>query len=202
MQSSDRGQEGAEQTCQKEVGCEVMRVCLDAGHGGSNIGAVYPPLVERKMNLQLQGYIAGMLLIAGHDVLMLRVDDVSIKNSHRAVKANNWDADVFVSIHHNAYHLASANGFEVLYWPTSSTGKAYAESLCDKVCDRWDIRNRGAKPRRNLVVLRASRMPAILIEAGFISSTVDRRSLKLLVHRNAFYLRIAESLVEVLSEND
>ena len=176
-----------------------MKVCIDPGHGGKDPGATSPPLIEKKLNLVLANVIAEYLRRNGHEVGLIRTDDIYVRNRKRAQLANDWKADVFISVHHNSYHLASANGFEVLHYPTSRKGRKLATSLCNLVTARWPIRNRGPKPRKNLTVLFATRMPAILIEAGFVSSTVDRKDT--LLHKNTrakFHRVTAKSVAEIL----
>jgi len=181
---------------------DKMRVCLDPGHGGRDPGAVRIPLVEQKLNLLLMQTISRALFKARHQVQITRLDDRTIINKQRAVIANEFNADIFVSIHHNAFPSPTANGFEVLYHYRSETGRKLAKLLCEKVSLRLPImRNRGPKPRRRLVVLRDTKMPAILIEAGFISSDKDRKMLTSIVKRRKFYNAIAKSLVEVLDED-
>ena len=177
-----------------------MKVMLDPGHGGSNKGAYCAPLMERELNVLL-ALVIGKHLKPEHECNFTRMDDVSLKNSHRAYMANDWEADILISVHHNAWRTADANGFEVLYHPNGKESFVLAKSLCDTVCGKWpDIRNRGPKARRDLIVLRASLMPAILIEAGFISSVQDRNhSLLNPVQRDMFYSVIATSIVDVLN---
>lgn len=178
-----------------------MIICLDPGHGGRDPGAVKHPLIEKTLNLQLMMVIHDILKDAGHTVITTRTSDRYVYNQKRAATANDGDADIFISLHHNAFRSPKANGFEVLHYPRSVRGWQVANRLCEKVCAAWPIRNRGPKPRGNLTVLKRTKMPAILIEAGFVTSTVDRR--ETLLHadkRSIFYHMISKKLLEVLDE--
>lgn len=91
-------------------------------------------------------------------------------------KANASGADLFLSIHLNAAS-ASAKGTETLYAKGSKNGKKFAELVnaeLTKPFTNYTLTNRGAKEDvRNLLVLRATSMPAALVEVGFISNKED-----------------------------
>ena len=176
-----------------------MKVCLDAGHGGKDPGAVCKPLVESKLNLQLQLYLYSALAHKGHGVLFTRANDKGLLNKYRVSMANASKSDLFVAIHHNAWHKPTANGFEVLHYPDSAKGKFLAELISSQVSANCNIRNRGPKPRKGLMVLRATSMPAILIEAGFVTGDVDRENVLLEdKDRSVFYEAIGEALVDAI----
>ena len=179
----------------------MLTICIDPGHGGKDPGAIKRPLVEKVLNLEFAVVMRDVIRKSEHFAVMTRDSDIYIPNRTRADIANAQDADIFVSLHHNAFRSSKANGFEVLYYPTSRKGKRIATMVCDEVCLTWPIRNRGSKPRVNLSVLRNTKMPAILIEAGFLTSTIDRR--KILLDRDErlrFYQSISKTLLEVLDE--
>ena len=180
-----------------------LRVCLDPGHGGRDPGAVRGALVEKLLNLELAVIVERALKRAGHDISRTRIHDEYVSLRRRCHIANVEDAhtDIFISLHHNSFGSTNANGFEVLHYPTSEVGSQLAKHLCDKVCSKVPkMRNRGPKPRGNLTVLKKTTMPAILIEAGFISSTKNREILLDDKKRKKFYRIIAKSIVEVLDE--
>lgn len=92
----------------------------------------------------------------------------------RVNQANIWGADIFVSLHTNASSNPSANGIEVLIYDRSSE-EAYrlAEDILVELVSVTGLRNRGIVERPGLYVLRRTRMPAVLVEMGFITNTVD-----------------------------
>ena len=85
---------------------ENVRICLDPGHGGDAHKRAYkrgPTGVrEAEMNLRIANYLRGLLTEAGAEVLLTREEDVEISLADRAAIANEWGADLFISLHHNA----------------------------------------------------------------------------------------------------
>jgi len=187
-------------------------VCLDAGHGGKDGGAVSGDLLEKNLNLELQEVCYSVLKHPSLDrkfgVICTRNVDRFVSIKDRAIYANDDGAvDVFISLHHNASSSHRAHGCEVLYYPhTSVKNKAYAEILSDKISQSSGLKNRGAKPgwyrgdssKGILGILRRTKMPAYIIEAAFIDSSVDQKHLIEHVTRVRLYRIIAESILEVL----
>ncbi len=83
-----------------------VRICLDPGHGGDAHKRGYkrgPTGVrEAEVNLRVARYLRAFLTTAGAEVLLTREADVDLPLKDRAETANNWDADIFISLHHNA----------------------------------------------------------------------------------------------------
>ena len=83
-----------------------VKICLDPGHGGDAHKAGYkrgPTGVrEAEMNFRVARYLAALLEAAGAEVLLTRDGDVEVSLAERAALANEWNADIFVSLHHNA----------------------------------------------------------------------------------------------------
>ena len=94
----------------------------------------------------------------------------------RVREANSWGADIFVSIHTNASTNPSANGAEALIYSTSAEQSyALAENIITEMTAITGLRNRGIVERPGLYVLRRTKMPAVLVEVGFINSEADNR---------------------------
>lgn len=92
----------------------------------------------------------------------------------RVNQANSWGADVFISIHTNASVNPSANGSEALIYSTSADeAYALAENILTEMTQITGLRNRGIVERPGLYVLRRTRMPAVLVEMGFITNPED-----------------------------
>jgi len=85
---------------------EGVKICLDPGHGGDAHKRAYkrgPTGVrEAEMNLRVAKYLRALLVEAGADVLLTREEDVDLSLADRAATANEWGADLFISLHHNA----------------------------------------------------------------------------------------------------
>lgn len=187
-----------------------MKIVIDPGHGGSDPGAVSKPLIESHLNLELALIVYATLAAEKdnngdpiHEIYFTRTIDEGKSTSTRAHFANNHGADLFISLHHNAYRSRKAHGFEILVYRSGSIAEKIAKSILKLL--KWNIFNRGVKFRPHLSVLKRTSMPAILIEAGFISSDIDREDTLLdRIHpeqkRWVFYCDIADAIKQSISE--
>ena len=92
----------------------------------------------------------------------------------RVNEANSWGADLFLSIHTNAAQNQLASGSEALiYSRTSRTALGVAEDILDNLNEVTGLRNRGVVERPGLYVLKKTKMPAVLVELGFITNRYD-----------------------------
>ena len=119
----------------------------------------------------------------------------------RVNQANSWGADVFISIHTNASVNPAANGSEVLIYSTSST-EAYnlADDILTNMTEVTGLRNRGIVERPGLYVLRRTRMPAVLVEMGFITNPGDAELMA--ESPNLFALGIYRGILEYYSRRE
>ena len=172
--------------------CKIARpsfiVVLDAGHGGIDPGAISSPatgsLREADLNEQLTRILGGLLEEYGLTVIYTRdvieplsspSQEAKQKNLHDRVNvANNIGADLFLSIHHNAFENKSAKGTETYYSTNNQNSevveksKALAKQIVNKIAS-LGFDNRGAKDS-NFVVVKYTTMPAVLIEVGFMTN--------------------------------
>lgn len=150
-------------------------VILDAGHGGQNPGAVYMERLEKDDALRLTLAVGDILEDSGVDVVYTRVDDATDSPLEKAQIANNSGGDYFVSIHRNAMPVpGSASGQEVLVYEDQGTAALLAENIGRGLTEAG-FRDLGVKERPGLIVLRRTRMPAVLVEAGFIDNPQDNQ---------------------------
>lgn len=148
---------------------------LDAGHGGRDPGAVYNGRQEKDDNLRLMLAVGEILQNNGIDVEYTRTTDVYETPFEKAMEANNSGADFFISIHRNSFPTDNAvSGVESLVYDLSGVKLQMAENI-DKQLETVGFRNLGVKARPNLVVLKRTKMPAVLVEAGFINSDTDNK---------------------------
>lgn len=150
----------------------MARVCFDYGHGGSQPGAVYKGRKESDDNLSVGTEIAKELRRHGVFVGETRTKDVTVSLAERSNFANRGNYDYFVSFHRNAFRPEAATGAETFVFTSSS---AKSRELADKVQKAMvDVGfvNRGVKTA-NFHVLRETKMPAILLEIGFLDNTKD-----------------------------
>lgn len=149
------------------------RIALDAGHGGSDPGAVYKGRQEKDDTLDLTLAVGDILKKNGIDVYYTRTTDEYETPFKKATDANNSGADLFVSIHRNSSENPNQySGVETLVY--SDTGlKAEVARNINNQLENAGFKNLGVDERKNLVVLKRTKMPAVLVEAGFINNDKD-----------------------------
>ena len=150
-------------------------IILDAGHGGSDPGAVYNGRQEKDDALRLALAVGEILQNHGIDVEYTRTTDVFETPLQKAMEANQSGADLFLSIHRNSFPTDNeVSGVETLIYDLSGLKYQMAQDINDQL-EAVGFVNLGVKERPNLVVLRRTNMPALLVEAGFINSEVDNQ---------------------------
>lgn len=174
-------------------------IMLDAGHGGRDPGAVYHGRREKDDTLRLTLAVGDILQNNGFDVLYTRTEDVYETPYEKAMEANNAGVDFFISLHRNSFPTDNVvSGVESLVYDLSGIKLEMAENI-NLQLETVGFVNLGVKARPNLVVLRRTNMPAVLVEMGFINSNVDN----MLFDQNFDDIAqaIANGIMETLNEN-
>ncbi len=105
-----------------------IRIMIDPGHGGKDPGATRRGSSQEKtLNLTVSKHLYNYLKKQGFDVKMTRTNDTFVTLAGRSKMANDFQADLFVSVHTNAARRAAANGFEVYFRSDKATDKEAAE---------------------------------------------------------------------------
>lgn len=151
-------------------------ICLDAGHGGEDSGAVLEGRLEKDDNLAMVLAVKEKLEAQGAAVILTRAEDTDLELDRRAELANAQDASVFVSFHRNA---GGGQGAEV--WIDKSPDKwekSLGRRLQDALVqvgftDRGVKRGTAGSANRNYTVVGRTEMPACLIEMGFLDCPED-----------------------------
>lgn len=175
-------------------------IMLDAGHGGAEPGAVYLGRQEKDDTLNLVLSIGEILQNSGIDVEYTRTTDVYESPLQKAMEANEAKVDFFVSIHRNSSPVPNQyTGVESLVYSLDGIKLEMAENINAQL-ETVGFVNLGVKARPNLVVLRRTRMPAVLVEVGFINSDTDNQ----LFDENFQDIAeaIARGILETLPTND
>lgn len=160
-------------------------IVIDAGHGGKDLGAKCPdPQTEEKaLNLQTALILNQLLQRMGYQTIMTRAEDFFVPLKLRADFANSNRATIFVSVHYNSAPSKQAEGVEVYYYeseenkPRTAQSKVLAQKVLDKVITSTNMKSRGVK-NGNFAVIRETRMPAILIEGGFMTNDKELSRLR------------------------
>ena len=148
-------------------------IMLDAGHGGVEPGAVYNGRNEKDDTLKLVLAIGEILQNNGIEVLYTRTTDIYETPFEKAMKANRAGVDFFISIHRNSFPTDNqVSGVESLVYDLSGIKYEMAQEINEQL-EAIGFVNLGVKARPNLVVLKRTQMPAVLVEVGFINSDTD-----------------------------
>lgn len=150
-----------------------MLIVLDAGHGGSDPGAVYNGRQEKDDNLRLALAVGKILENAGVDVVYTRDEDIYETPFKKAMDANATGADYFISFHRNSgENPNTASGVQNLIYSKGGKSEKIADDIQSELVN-LGFKDLGIVERPNLVVLKRTQMPAVLIETGFINNMSD-----------------------------
>lgn len=161
----------------------MAKIAIGAGHGYHTLGK-RSPAGEREWSFNNKVVTAAIKYLGDYkNASVVRLDDptgnTDVSLSTRTNKANNANADILVSYHHNANtgQWGSWTGTETYHYPGSSSGNALARAIHPSIVGAMGLRDRGIKTA-NFHMLRESRMPAILVEGGFMDSTIDIQKMR------------------------
>jgi N-acetylmuramoyl-L-alanine amidase len=158
-------------------------IALDPGHGGSDTGAIGPNHVEEKdVTLVISSNLRTLLSNAGATVVMTRTSDKDVaypgasstaELRARVAIANKANADLFISIHANAFS-PEVHGTTTYFCPGGDSFLAHC--VQDSMIDQLKLFNRGVQAN-DYYVLKYTTMPAILTEAAFLSNPKEEQLL-------------------------
>ncbi len=193
VQRSSRSKIQMDISCTPPPPLSGRQVAIDPGHGGSEPGAVGPTgTTEKAVNLAIALKLRDLLTAQGATVIMTRDQDVSVSLLERAKRANQANADIFISIHANGFYQESANGTETYYNPDNHPrsgllGQHVHREMLAKVA----LRDRGLKTG-NYTVLKETMMPSILVEVAFLTNPAE----ELLLKDSAFQQKAAQGITQ------
>lgn len=178
-------------------------IAIDAGHGMNTSGKrtpLFPDgsfMHEREFNKATANYLQLALIRCGFKTLLTAPEDNDLSLRIRTNRANAAKADLCISIHANAASgsWGNANGIETFYYPTSTEGKKAAEIIHKYLLQGTKLRDRKCKSA-NLHMVREPKMPAILVECGFM----DNVSEALLLKTNNYREECAEDICQGICE--
>ena len=179
--SSSQNGSGGTQIPPKTEG--KIRVVIDAGHGGTDPGSLGKDengnivLEEKDPNLTIATGVHNVLAAAGFDVIMTRYDDTYPSLKQRADIANNYDADIFVSIHNNASTDPTVSGTMTFYSgpkDEAGIGKYNSQELADyiqtELVQSLGTRDLNVREGHEYYVINKTDMTAVLVEVSFVSN--------------------------------
>jgi N-acetylmuramoyl-L-alanine amidase len=187
-------------------------IVIDPGHGGTDEGTKYYGLAEKEVTLDVARKLERTLQNFGFQTTLTRRDDRYMSLAERVAIANKVENSVFVSIHFNQSTAGNVTGAETFYadqklppsqdwtWvgffsradtPSLDNGETLAGFIQASLVTRMDAVNRGINSQA-LYVVRHTRAPAALVEAGFISNSMENQ----LLRDDAYRQRLANSIAE------
>ncbi len=180
----------------KSTPLKGLKIAIDAGHGGTELGAIgCLNDNEKDVNLEISKILKEKLETNGANVIMTREDDSFVGLNDRVKIANKNNAQIFISIHNNALpdsaaHLKST-GSETYYFYSQS--KELAKDVVEALAKETGFKNNGAKAQ-SFAVVRNTNCPAILVEVGYIINPEDNAKL---IDKN-YQNKIAEAILHGL----
>src|SRR5574344_86520 len=149
-------------------------VVLDAGHGGSDCGAIRNGINEKDITLDVTKRVADILSAKGYNVELTRGNDLFVSLQDRVDFSEKKGADVFVSIHVNASTKPEISGIETHYWRQESLD--LAQIIHAQMISNIKTNDRGLF-KSKFYVINHTTSPAILVEIGFLSNNEERDNL-------------------------
>ncbi len=190
-------------------------VIIDAGHGGDDGGAIgIDGTVEKDINLDIALKLEKLLKFYGFDVIMTRTDDImtcddgldslrkrKVSDIHNRfdILEKNPDA-VFISIHQNKFEDNSQHGTQVFYSGNNDESKLLAESIQNSIVSVLQPDNSRVvkKSGSGIYLLYHAKLPAVLVECGFISNPAEVKKLNDENYRMKIAILIADGLIKYL----
>ena len=173
-------------------------ILLDPGHGGFDVGARVSACNEKSLALSTALMTRKYLKEKGYRVIMTRMRDVFIPLDQRTSVANKTKSHLFVSFHFNSAKNTDAHGIEIFYYDSkdkirSGSSRRLARVVLSNMLERTKAKSRGVKAG-NFHVIRETKMPAILVEGGFITNESERTKLQDLNYRDSLARAISEGV--------
>jgi N-acetylmuramoyl-L-alanine amidase len=166
-------------------------VVIDAGHGGTDLGATKNGIIEKHVALDVARHLEKHLRREGFKTVMTRRDDRFIPLNTRAAISNRQSNAVFVSVHFNYAKRRGASGAEVFYRNPASRPLAVAVSRqLDEIAEDRGVRT------ANFRVLKRNHFPAILVECGFVTNRAEAKKIRDPGYRERLADAIADGLLD------
>ena len=192
-------------------------IVIDAGHGEPDGGAVsVNGIRESDLNLQVAKLLEEELIDLGYEVIMTRNDENNVADSdlqdstirkikvsdinNRIQVTNTANADMLISIHMNKFSSEKYYGWQTFYKKNSSYSKILAENIQKGINNNIERENKRTElPIENIKLIDKSKVPAVIVECGFLSNIEDVRLLQTEEYRKQIVNGIIEGIEEFYS---
>lgn len=174
------------------------KVVIDAGHGGSDVGAIRGDISEKAITLDVSKRVRDILEKKGYTVEMTRDTDKTVSLQDRVAFSESIQPDIFVSIHVNSSEKPEITGIETHYYHQESL--SLAQTVHAALASNINSKNRGLF-KSKFYVINHTTSPAILVEIGFISNAGERAELVSEKRKQATAKAIAEGVQNYFKNN-
>ncbi len=173
-------------------------IFLDPGHGAFDQGAQSFGCEEKNLCLLTALHLKDLLVHKGYRIELTRSQDAFVSLEKRTELANASHCELFVSLHYNAAKSKDASGIEVFYSESGGShrnthSKRLAQSVLTRMVQETGAKSRGVKAG-NFHVIRETKMPAILVEGGFMTHPIEGKMLTSLDYIHQLARGIAEGV--------
>jgi len=170
-------------------------IIIDAGHGGFDGGAVAADgTVEKDINLNISSKLEKMLKLYGFNVVMTRTEDIgtddinsdkvaSRKKSdlqNRLLLMKKYPDSIYVSVHLNKFTTTAASGAQVFYTKNYEEARVLGQSIQESIVNTLEPTNQRVIKQGTSAtyLLHNAKVPAVIVECGFLSNKNDLKKLK------------------------
>lgn len=194
---------------------DKIRFVIDAGHGGEDAGAIADDgTLEKDLSLEISKILSSILELNGSSVALTRNDDRLLYDHYNDLEdytgkkkvydlknrlkiAEEEENSIYVGIHLNKFPQGKYSGLQVYYSKNNDLSYEIATSIKDVVKESLQPENkRQVKADSSIYILANAKIPAVLIECGFLSNEKELNNLKTEDYRKALALCIFSGIVK------
>lgn len=187
-------------------------VMLDAGHGGNDPGAIFTDeegnvsVKEKDLNLAVTLLVKEYLEEEDVDVSLIRAEDIYVDYLKVGSIANSVGSTLFVSIHTNSFTNPEVNGVEVYGYLSGGTvsngmsSEQLSKNLLDAILEETEANSRGVRDGKHLAVVNSTKVPAALVEIGFITNEEEREKMITKKYQEKLARGIADGILKSFEE--
>ena len=180
-------------------------IVIDPGHGGIDSGASGNNVIEKEITLEISRKLAEILESHGGKVFLTRERDLDYYKRGRSGKRQDLltridimeksGAEIFISVHCNAFHAVNLSGAQVFYSPKFTQNKMLADRLQQNLREFPPGNKRQAKEDSHILILNDINIPGVLIEAGYVTNQKEAS----LLSDNSYQQKLAEQIARGLA---
>lgn len=189
-------------------------IVLDPGHGGPDGGAAIGGVLEKDISLSVSNMVRDYLQEQGALVLMTREKDSDLAGDVQGYRArkredlmqrvkliNDSQADMYLSIHLNAFPSANSRGAQTFYTLRYKENKELAQFIQAELRDNLENTKREAKAIDHVYVMKYAEKPGALVEIGFLSNAQERELLVDATYQNKIAVSVYEGVMRYFTED-